>query len=181
MDKAKLPFPSHPGVFAQKTPNKPAIIMGGSGQQISFGEFEEISCQIAHMMCQNGLSKGDRVAVLLENHPLYMPIAWGVFRAGLRFVAVATHLTQKEIDYILNDSGAALFITSKAMEKTVLSLKMKNISSEIIDQSILKNKIRTPKNTPACVYNLFPQNSLSLCQTGGTTSSAPKIAICTNL
>lgn len=122
--------PSHPGVFAQKTPNKPAIIMGGSGQQISFGEFEEISCQIAHMMCQNGLSKGDRVAVLLENHPLYMPIAWGVFRAGLRFVAVATHLTQKEIDYILNDSGAALFITSKAMEKTVLSLQMKNISSE---------------------------------------------------
>ncbi len=99
---------SHPGVFAQKTPNKPAIIMGGSGQQISFGEFEEISCQIAHMMCQNGLSKGDRVAVLLENHPLYMPIAWGVFRAGLRFVAVATHLTQKEIDYILDDSGATL-------------------------------------------------------------------------
>ena len=42
---------SHPGVFAQKTPNKPAIIMGGSGQKISYGEFEEISCQIAHMMC----------------------------------------------------------------------------------------------------------------------------------
>ena len=110
---------NYPGIFAQKTPNRPAIIMGGSGQEISFSEFEDISTLIAHMARQNGLGKGDRVAVLLENHPLYMPIVWGVFRAGLRFVAIATHLTPKEIDYILTDSGAALFITSKAMENKV--------------------------------------------------------------
>ena len=97
---------SHPGVFAQKTPDRAAIIMGGSGKQISFSEFEEISNQVAHMMRHHGLKIGDRVAVLLENHVLYMPIVWGVFRAGLRFGAVATHLTSSEIDYIIEDSGA---------------------------------------------------------------------------
>ena len=121
---------NYPGIFAQKTPNRPAIIMGGSGQEISFSEFEDISILIAHMARQNGLGKGDRVAVLLENHPLYMPIVWGVFRAGLRFVAIATHLTPKEIDYILTDSGASLFITSKAMKNTVSSLRMVNIPSK---------------------------------------------------
>ena len=118
---------SHPGVFAQKTPDRAAIIMGGSGEQISFSEFEEISNQVAHMMRQHGLKIGDRVAVLLENHLLYMPIVWGVFRAGLRFVAVATHLTPSEIDYILDDSGATLFITSKGMESNVSALMMANV------------------------------------------------------
>ena len=131
---------SHPGIFAERTPDRPAITMGESGSTINFREFEEISNQFAHLMRKCGLTYGDRVAVLLENHLLYMPIVWGVFRAGLRFVAIATHLTPEEIDYILQDSGAEAFITSKAMENSSIALAMENIPTT--NRLVLDGKIK---------------------------------------
>ena len=97
----------HPGIFAARTPDRPAVIMGTSGARLNFAEFEAISNRFAHLLRRLGIAHGDRVAVFLENHLLYMPLAWGAFRSGLRFVAVATHLTTEEIDYILEDSGAS--------------------------------------------------------------------------
>ena len=117
----------HPGIFAAQTPDRPAVIMGTSSLQLSFAEFEALSNRFAHLLRQLGVAQGDRVAVFLENHLLYMPLAWGVFRSGLRFVAVATHLAADEIDYILEDSGARVLVTSMAMATRATGLRMAKI------------------------------------------------------
>jgi long-chain acyl-CoA synthetase len=117
----------HPGIFAARTPDRPAVIMGTSGARLNFAEFEAISNRFAHLLRRLGIAHGDRVAVFLENHLLYMPLAWGAFRSGLRFVAVATHLTTEEIDYILEDSGARVLVTSMAMATRATRLRMANI------------------------------------------------------
>ena len=39
----------HPGVNGKKFPNKPAIIMSGSGKVITHGEMNELSNQGAHL------------------------------------------------------------------------------------------------------------------------------------
>ena len=83
---------SHPGVFAQRTPDRPSIIIGETAESVSFLELENISNQIAHLLRDLGLRRGDRVAILLENHLLYIAIVWGAFRCGLRVVTIATHL-----------------------------------------------------------------------------------------
>ncbi len=106
---------NHPGIFAQRTPDRPAIIMGEIGKTYSFQEFEQVSNQVAHLFCSSGMKRGDRIAILLENHIFYIPIVWGAFRSGLRVVPIATHLTSNDIDYILNDSGAKILITSRFM------------------------------------------------------------------
>ena len=105
----------HPGIFAERTPDRPAVIFGASGAQMSFAEFEAMSNRFAHLLRGVGVRPGDRVAVLLENHLMYMALAWGAFRSGARFVAIATHLSPDEVDYILKDSGASVLVTSKAM------------------------------------------------------------------
>jgi long-chain acyl-CoA synthetase len=117
----------HPGVFAEKTPERPAVIFGTSGAMLSFAELEALSNQFAHLLREIGVARGDRVAVLLENHLMYLALAWGAFRSGARFVAIATHLSPDEVDYILADSGASVIVTSKAMAGTASRARMDEI------------------------------------------------------
>jgi len=108
----------HPGVYAEATPDRPAVIFAGDGTVLSFAEFEALSNRFAHLLRASGIARGDRVAVFMENHRLYLPLAWGVLRSGARLVAIATHLAPEEIDYILEDSGARVLVTSTAMAGT---------------------------------------------------------------
>ena len=59
------------------------------------------------------LQPGDHVAFCLENHPRFLQIAWGAHYAGLYYTAISSRLTAEETEYIVNDCGAQVFITSR--------------------------------------------------------------------
>jgi long-chain acyl-CoA synthetase len=100
----------HPSVHALNDPSKPAIIMAGSGETISYAALDRRSNQAAHLYRALGLGHGDTIAICMDNRPEFFDLAWGAQRAGLVYVAVSSRLTASEIDYILADSGArALF------------------------------------------------------------------------
>jgi long-chain acyl-CoA synthetase len=102
----------HPRTHAATEPDRPAIIMAGSGRTVSFGELEARANRTAHFFRRLGLSRGDVLAILLDNMPEYYELAWGAQRAGLYFVCISTKLSGPEIAYILKDSGAkALFVS----------------------------------------------------------------------
>lgn len=98
--------------FAKTTPDKPAIIMAGSGESISFKELDERSNRIAQYLRAAGLQVGDHVAFQLENNPHFLEICWGAHRAGLYYTAISSRLAADETAYIINDCGARIFITS---------------------------------------------------------------------
>lgn len=103
----------HPCVFALENPEKPAIIMGGSGRVISFGELDAMSNQVAHLLRRQGLKIGDKLGICLDNHPMYLVLAWGAQRAGLFMTTIPYRLTAPEIAYMLEDSGAKLIFGSE--------------------------------------------------------------------
>ncbi|MEY3268922.1 MAG: hypothetical protein RL480_1682 [Pseudomonadota bacterium] len=105
----------HPFVHAATAPDRPAIIMAGSGATMTYGELEARSNQIAQLMRRHGLQRGDTVALMLVNSLDYLAICWGVQRAGLVYVAMSTKLNADEASYILVDSGAKLLIASAAL------------------------------------------------------------------
>ena len=101
---------THPSVHAATNPDKPALIMAGSGETITYAELDARSNKCAHLFRSLGLGHGDTVAFCLENRAEFFDFVWGAQRAGLIYVAISCRLTASEIDYILNDSGAkALF------------------------------------------------------------------------
>ena len=73
-------------------PNRIAIEMAGSQQQITYGELEAFSNQFAHLCRSHGLARGDGIALCIENHPYFLAICWGAFRAGLYFTAISYRL-----------------------------------------------------------------------------------------
>ncbi len=104
---------THPTVHAANHPDKPAVIMAGSGETVTYRELDERSNRCAHLFRSLGLQQGDTVAFCLDNRAEFFDLVWGAQRAGLIYVAISCRLTASEIDYILNDSGAKALFASK--------------------------------------------------------------------
>jgi acyl-CoA synthetase (AMP-forming)/AMP-acid ligase II len=112
----------YPGTIAKETPDHPAVIMGGTGDVITYRQLDEESNQLAHALRATGLKPGDQVAFMLENHPRFFSIAWAARRAGLYFTAISSRLQQDEVAYILNDCGAQAFIASRYVSEVAGSV-----------------------------------------------------------
>ena len=105
----------HPYLHAQAQGDKPAYVMAGSGEVVTYAQLDARSNQGAHLFRSLGLKAGDVIAILMENNARFFEVAWAAQRAGLYFVCVSTKLTAGEVEYILKDCGAKVFITSVAM------------------------------------------------------------------
>ena len=116
----------HPYLHARENPDKPAVIMAGSGEVITYGELDKRSNQIAQLYRSRGLQVGDTVAICMENHPQFFPVTWGSQRSGLIQVAISSRLTADEVSYILKDSGAKMLIGSKQMLPVLDQVKALN-------------------------------------------------------
>jgi long-chain acyl-CoA synthetase len=103
---------THPKIHAAANPDKPAIIMAGSGETVTYCQLDERSNQCAHLFRSLGLHHGDTVAFCLENRAEFFDLVWGAQRAGLIYVAISCRLTPSEMDYILKDSGAKALFSS---------------------------------------------------------------------
>jgi long-chain acyl-CoA synthetase len=101
-----------PGTHASATPDKPAVVMGRTGQVITYAELDAEANRLARVLRAAGLEPGDHVAFCLENHPRFLSVLWGCHYAGLYYTAMSSRLTTEEMAYIIGDCGARAFITS---------------------------------------------------------------------
>ncbi len=106
---------SFPGAIAQTTPDKAAIVMAGTGDQLTYAELDERATRLANVLAALGLGPGDHVAFCIENQLRFLEVAWGCHYAGLYYTAASTRLTPSELSYIIDDCGAAAFISSHAL------------------------------------------------------------------
>ncbi len=102
----------YPGTFAASSPDKPAVIMGGTGQVITYAELDAEANRLSRLLRAAGLRPGDHVALCMENHPRFLSVLWGAHYAGLYYTAMSSRLTTDEMAYILDDCGARALITS---------------------------------------------------------------------
>ena len=106
---------SFPGTFAETTPDKPAIVMAGSGEVLTYAELDERATRLANVLASLGLEPGDHVAFCIENQIRFLEVAWGCHYAGLYYTAASTRLTPDELSYIVDDCGAKVLIASHAL------------------------------------------------------------------
>lgn len=102
----------HPITHAETRPDRPAIVVAGSGETVTYAELDRTANRFAHFLRTQGLERDDAFGLLMENNALYLQLVWGSQRAGTMLVPISTRLTAPEITYILKDSGAKLLITS---------------------------------------------------------------------
>ena len=120
-----------PGWYAERTPDVPAIIMGSSGETVTYAQLEERSVRFARALRSLGLRVGDHIAILMENNSPYLEVAWAAQRSGLFYTAINSHLRAGEVQYILDDCGAAALVASAAMAEVVAGLDLSRIDIRV--------------------------------------------------
>lgn len=117
------PLELHPRHWAAIDPSRPAVIFGGSGEVLTYGVLSEKSNRCAQLLRRFGLGRGDHVALLIENHPRFLEIAWAAHNSGLYFTPISWRFQVDEIAFILENCGARLVIVSAQQLTTLIELR----------------------------------------------------------
>jgi len=93
---------------ARKNPEKQCL--RAEGKSYSYQTIKELSQKAAALFQGRGIKKGDRAAIMSQNTPGFVIAFFGILKAGGVVVPVNHKLMKPEVDYILENSGAKLFL-----------------------------------------------------------------------
>ena len=99
---------------AESNPDKAAIVMGATGETVTFAEFEARANRAAHLLRAAGLKRGDHIAIFMENSIRMLEIEGGAERTGLYYTLINTYLAPDEVAYIVTNSRSRLLFSSEA-------------------------------------------------------------------
>src|SRR4051794_17667276 len=92
----------------ERYPEKTAVISGDD--RWSYAELDAITDRIAARLIAIGVRPGDRVALHFPNCVELVQSYYACFRIGAVAVPLNTRLKGTELEYILNHSGARLYL-----------------------------------------------------------------------
>jgi long-chain acyl-CoA synthetase len=106
------PFRSIRDLFEQSFEKYPNIAaFTNMGRTLTYGDLDRLSMQFAcYLQNTLGLTRGERVAIMLPNILQYPVAMCGIFRAGLVVVNVNPLYTARELQHQLEDSGTKCVI-----------------------------------------------------------------------
>jgi acyl-CoA synthetase (AMP-forming)/AMP-acid ligase II len=90
----------------ERDPEAEAVAEVG-GERLSYGELWDRAARAAGGLAKAGLKRGDRAAILLPNGLDWVLAFWGAQLGGMVAVPVNTRFKESEVDYVVDDSGAA--------------------------------------------------------------------------
>lgn len=172
---AHMTYPARPladilDMAAIDVPDHPATIFLGA--TLTFGEVKRRSDRLAAALAQLGITKGDRVGIMLPNCPQYPIVAFAVLRLGAIVVNVNPTYTAREILTVAIDSGMRLLVTLETLAPAVLSLRAQTAIEQVIVTSLAEYAAEAAP--PPRVADAL---SLAALIEGAAGSQAPRVAI----
>ena len=110
---------------AAAAPGATAIVFEDANavRRVSFGELRAASNRLANVLLARGLSRGDRVAGLLQQSPETAVAHIAAYKAGMIAVPLFVLFGADALEYRLADSGARALITDAANYPKVAALR----------------------------------------------------------
>lgn len=100
----------YPGTWAATRPDATAVVVPGTGEQLTYAQLDQASNRLAHWLRSIGCGIGDHIALLMGNTAALFPVAWAAQRAGLYYTPVNWHLTPEEMAFVVGDCGAKVLV-----------------------------------------------------------------------
>ncbi|RYF80026.1 MAG: long-chain-fatty-acid--CoA ligase [Comamonadaceae bacterium] len=101
------------------------------GKDVSYAETDKQSLAFAAYLQGLGLTRGDRVAVMMPNCPQYPIAVAAILRAGLILVNVNPLYTARELEHQLKDSGAKAIVIMEnfgtTLQKCIAATQVKHV------------------------------------------------------
>ncbi len=89
-----------------RKPSNEAVVELGGGR-ISYRELWDRAARVSGGLKNEGVQRGDRVAIRLANSLDWCVAFWGTLMSGALVVPVNTRFSEPEVEYVINDSGSS--------------------------------------------------------------------------
>ncbi|MEN3334816.1 MAG: long-chain acyl-CoA synthetase [Blastocatellia bacterium] len=104
--------------------------------QLTFAELKAQVDRLATALSRLGISKGDRVGIMLPNCPQYLISFFAIARLGAIVANVNPIYTAREVEMVARDSGMRVIITLDALAETVISIQAQSQIEQVITTSL---------------------------------------------
>jgi long-chain acyl-CoA synthetase len=118
---------------ASVTPEKEAIIYYGT--RITYKELDQLSDRFASYLVKNGVGKGDKVALFLQNCPQYLICSLGTQKIGAIVGPCSPMFKEWELEYEVNDLGAKVIVALDHLYPIVENIR----ANTKLEQVVLTN------------------------------------------
>ncbi len=105
----------------KRFPRREAVV--DDNARLTYEKFDRLCNNLAHALRNSGVKKGDRVAILMPNSWEYAVSYYGVIRIGAIAVLLNWRCAGPELEYMLNDSGAACLLMNSEYWATISSIR----------------------------------------------------------
>ena len=102
---------------ARRAPQKIALVC--RGERLSYGEIDRKANQVAAFLRSQGIRRGDRVALFLDNSIEAVISLFGILKADAVFLMLSPQLKAPKLAYILENSGARALVSDTAKLRAV--------------------------------------------------------------
>jgi acyl-CoA synthetase (AMP-forming)/AMP-acid ligase II len=116
---------------AKRDPDVEAMFEPANGRRFSFDELNSRSNQVANALRASGVSKGDRVGLLLMNGVEFVESFFAAGKIGAVNVPLNWRLVADELEFILHDAGTSVLIFGADFAELVAELRSRGDKTAI--------------------------------------------------
>ncbi|MBV1927703.1 MAG: AMP-binding protein, partial [Rhodobacteraceae bacterium] len=150
---------------AIRAPDDVAIVY--QSDRITYAQLWDRTQAVAAFLSEQGIGKGDVVAVFMKNSAAFLEIAFATSYLGAVFLPVNYRLVANEVDYIAKDSNARIIFTDDEFSDVTEGLGNVQLVNEAA-QGDMRNLVGRNRTIPDEVLRT-PEDLFRLMYTSGTT------------
>ncbi len=144
--------------------------------QLSYRELNERANALAHILHDAGASTDKLVLLCLERSPEMIIALLAILKAGAAFVPLDPKYPAERLDFMVQDTGASLMITSAYSYETLFSgLLTTDVLDTILIDKIDAQLASAPTTNPK--FDVEPHNLAYVIYTSGTTGQPKGVLI----
>lgn len=100
----------------------PAHLVFEGDAVVTYGELEKTVARYRNTLYEMGVRQGERVGLYTANRAEFVYVFMAVVSLGAIIIPINNSLVDREVDYILRDSGSMLLITDTVLEVSCPSI-----------------------------------------------------------
>ena len=103
--------------------HKDRIFLTFKGEKVTYEELDSMSNRFANRFSDLGLQKGDKIAIMMVNHPNYLYVWFGSTKLGVVEVPINTAYKGDLLKHLIDNSESKLLIIDASFLERLLIIK----------------------------------------------------------